>query len=60
MSKVWITGVGAVTPLGNGLLVFAANALAGKSGIGSIAFAGKPSERQYIAGFRGGSSRASG
>ena len=30
---VWITGVGAVTPLGNSLATFAENLLAGKSGV---------------------------
>ena len=33
MTQVWITGIGAVTPLGNDLPTFAANLLAGRSGV---------------------------
>ena len=36
MTRVVITGMGAITPLGNDVQTFTANAYAGKVGIGSI------------------------
>lgn len=50
MPRVWITGVGAATPLGNDLDTFAENLLAGKSGVASHAlFPAEPGARQNIA-----------
>lgn len=49
-SHVWITGVGATTPLGHDFTTFAENLLAGKSGVVSHSLLpGEPDGRQNIA-----------
>ncbi len=40
MTRVWITGVGAATPLGHEFTVFADNLLAGRSGVAAEAISG--------------------
>jgi 3-oxoacyl-[acyl-carrier-protein] synthase II len=40
MTRVWITGVGAVTPLGHEFAVFADNLLAGRSGVAARTISG--------------------
>lgn len=48
--RVWITGVGAATPLGNGFATFAENLLGGKSGVVARALVPQGlGERQFIA-----------
>ena len=43
-SEVWITGVGAITPLGNDVQTFTDNLLAGQSGVRSNELAGRGSD----------------
>lgn len=48
--RVWITGVGAATPLGSGFATFAENLLGGKSGVTAHQLLPQdPGQRQFIA-----------
>lgn len=48
--RIWMTGVGAATPLGSGFATFAENLLGGKSGVAAHQLLPQdPSQRQFIA-----------